>query len=103
MSTVKGKYWHSNNIFSVDQVIVKRKNTSISEDKVSSVAVVKDASYNNQTKLLYVNSDEQIKKYDSVKECMEAVRTEKLILQLMIFIQLIIICKVNVMQTVRHQ
>lgn len=77
VSTVKGKYWHSNNIFSVDQVIVKRKNTSISEDKVSSVAVVKDALYNSQTKLLYVNSDEQIKKYDSVKECMEAVRTGK--------------------------
>ena len=77
MSTVKGKYWHSNNIFSVDQVIVKRKNTSISEDKVSSVAVVKDALYNSQTKLLYVNSDEQIKKYDSVTECMEAVRTGK--------------------------
>lgn len=77
VSTVKGKYWHSNNIFSVDQVIVKRKNTSISQDKVSSVAVVKDALYNSQTKLLYVNSDEQIKKYDSVKECMEAVRTGK--------------------------
>ena len=77
MSTVKGKYWHSNNIFSVDQVIVKRKNTSISQDKVSSVAVVKDALYNSQTKLLYVNSDEQIKKYDSVTECMEAVRTGK--------------------------
>lgn len=77
VSTVKGKYWHSNNIFSVDQVIVKRKNTSISEDKVSSVAVVKDALYNSQTKLLYVNSDEQIKKYDSVTECMEAVRTGK--------------------------
>ena len=77
VSTVKGKYWHSNNIFSVDQVIVKRKNTSISQDKVSSVAVVKDALYNSQTKLLYVNSDEQIKKYDSVTECMEAVRTGK--------------------------
>ncbi len=44
---------------------------------MSSVAVVKDALYNSQTKLLYVNSDEQIKKYDSVKECMEAVRTGK--------------------------
>ena len=76
-SSVNTKYWHSNNIFNVDQVIVKRKNASISKDTVSSVAVVKDALFNSQTKILYLNKNEEIKKYNSVKECMEAVRSGK--------------------------
>lgn len=68
------KYWYSNNIFNVDQVVVKKKKQKFNIYSIDTVAVPKHTIYAKKDSSIYKKKRMQLVKYDTMRGCFEAVR-----------------------------